>query len=77
MNVAEAMELATEWIGRYAARPPSFRGAHLMGGITTLPRDARFPSDGDLDLGILVQTAPQPEQGIVEDWCRGAAVSYQ
>jgi hypothetical protein len=74
MNVAEATDLATEWLRVHAENSPGFRGAHLMGSITALPPSADFPPDGDLDIGILVDLSPPAGQEVIEKWYRGVAI---
>jgi hypothetical protein len=72
MNAAQAIDIGTEWVQGYAAQHPEFRGAHLMGGILLLPRDAPFPETTDLDISILVEDPEQDgaraaEQGVPID----------
>ena len=74
MNVAESIQLAREWVEGYGANHPEFRGAHLMGGITSLPQSAEFPPTTDLDLAILVETASQPPQAPIEEFYRGMPI---
>jgi hypothetical protein len=74
MDVAEATELATDWVKTYASRNLNFRGAHLMGSIVSLPKDAPFPSYGDLDIGVLVEPKPEAGHEMIEEWHRGVAI---
>lgn len=54
MDTAEAIRRATEWVEIFASRNPEFRGAHLMGGVISMPKASPFPATSDLDLSILV-----------------------
>jgi hypothetical protein len=74
LSVAEAIRLAKEWVDRYAAQNPDFRGAHLMGGITSMPKGAGFPRTSDLDLAILVATPPISGRELIEEFYRGVPI---
>lgn len=74
MQVLEAVAIATEWSERYAQRDRAFRGAHLMGGITRMSPEASFPADSDLDIGVLVDPAPPPDQEPLDELFRGALI---
>lgn len=74
MNVGQAIQFATEWVEDYAAHHPEFRGAHLMGGIVALPKDAPFPTTTDLDLSILVEVAPSQDQDGASDAYQGVPI---
>src|SRR5947207_10895590 len=50
-----------EWVELYGRQTSGFCGAHLMGGITTLPKDAAFPAYRDVDLNIVLHGLPQRE----------------
>ena len=73
LNTAEAIEIAREWVGRYADGHPEFRGAHLMGGITRAAPDAVFPADSDLDL-MLVVDRPTTTKDPIDELYRGVAI---
>jgi hypothetical protein len=76
MNMAEAIQVGTEWVESYAPRDPDFRGAHLLGSTNWLPRDAAFPSTSDVDISILVDRPSQPHEAPGEEYCRGVAIEY-
>jgi len=53
MNVSQAIELTKEWLENYGSQIPGFCGAHLMGGLNYMPKDAPFPNYKDVDMNIL------------------------
>ena len=59
MNVGQIIECATGWVELYGRHTPGFCGAHLMGGITTLPKDAEFPTYRDVDVNIVLHGLDQ------------------
>jgi hypothetical protein len=52
-NAAEAKRTAKQWIATNLASWPGLRAAHFVGGITTMPDDARFLVDKDVDLHLI------------------------
>ena len=60
MNVKQVIEQATAWVEREGRQIPGFCGAHLMGGILSMPPDAPFPLYRDVDLNIVVRDAAHP-----------------
>lgn len=52
-NAGEAKRTAKQWIQANLAAWPGLRAAHFVGGITTMPDDARFPLDKDIDLHLI------------------------
>ncbi|MGQ0602269.1 MAG: hypothetical protein ACT4QE_11335 [Anaerolineales bacterium] len=56
MNAGQAIALAQEWVELYGSKQPGFRGAHLMGALNALPRDAHFPAYKDVDLNLVVES---------------------
>src|SRR5690242_20684284 len=57
MYVYQAIDLAKEWVDTQGRAIPGFRGAHLLGGALTLPKDAIFPAYRDVDLNIVCEGA--------------------
>ena len=55
MNVAQVIDVVREWLNEYGRQTDGFCGAHLMGGITSMPLDAPFPGYRDVDLNIVVR----------------------
>jgi hypothetical protein len=56
MLVEQVIALAKEWVQVHGSSIPGFCGAHLMGGLNDMPKDAPFPAYRDVDLNILVQS---------------------
>ena len=73
MRVSEAVAIATEWVESFAARNPDFRGAHFMGGITSMSVDAPFPPDSDVDICVLVHR-DSPGQDPIDELYRGVSI---
>ncbi len=73
MRVSEVVAVATEWVESYAARNPEFRGAHFMGGITRMSRDAPFPPESDVDICVLVHNE-SPGQDPIDEFYRGLSI---
>jgi hypothetical protein len=57
MYVYEAIELTRAWVEADASRLPGFRGAHLMGGVLALPKEATFPAYKDIDFNVVCEGA--------------------
>ncbi|HXN91920.1 MAG TPA: hypothetical protein VN906_10580, partial [Candidatus Sulfotelmatobacter sp.] len=74
MRVSEAVAIATEWVESFAARNPDFRGAHFMGGISSMSADAPFPPDSDVDISVLVQSDLPPSQDPIDELYRGVSI---
>jgi hypothetical protein len=55
MNVAQAIISAREWVDLHGSRVPGFRGAHLMGSILSMPKDALFPPYKDVDIMLVLE----------------------
>jgi hypothetical protein len=53
MNVGQAKAFAREWVEMNETRWPGLRAAHLVGGITSMPEDAPFPTTKDLDVHLI------------------------
>ncbi|MGH2530709.1 MAG: hypothetical protein ACRDJW_00255 [Thermomicrobiales bacterium] len=53
MNAARAKQTTCEWIAANVEHWPGLRAAHLVGGITTMPDDAPFPSHKDVDVHLI------------------------
>jgi hypothetical protein len=73
LNAAEAIEIARDWVARYAAGDPGFRAAHLMGGITRMAADDELPADSDLDLMLLVDR-PTTSKDPIDELYRSVAI---
>ena len=80
MNVGDARSATQEWVTEHAGAWAGLRAAHLVGGITTMPLDALFPSYKDVDLhlifdeGSAVLESKDPFVNIVEDEYRGVLI---
>jgi hypothetical protein len=57
MYVHQAIAATREWIGTQARRMPGFVGAHLIGGVLAMRKDALFPAANDLDFNIVCEGA--------------------
>ena len=73
LRTAKAVEIAGDWVARYAAEHPEFLAAHLMGGITSMSPDDEFPYDADLDL-MLVVDSPITTEDPLDELYRGVAI---
>jgi hypothetical protein len=61
MNVGQVIELTREWVELYGSQMPGFVGAHLMGSLNTMPKEAPFPVYKDVDLHLVLENAPERE----------------
>jgi len=59
MNVGQVIACAREWVELYGRHTLGFCSAHLMGGITTLPKAAPFPAYRDVDLTMVLHDLPE------------------
>ncbi len=64
--VSEVIAIAAEWVETHGQRIEGFAGAYLFGGITSLPRDAPFPSFRDVDLIIVLKSGPKSDEDNLE-----------
>ena len=55
MNTRQAKQTVQEWVVANIEQWPGIRGAHLVGGITTMSDDALFPSSKDVDLHLIFE----------------------
>ncbi|MCD6289916.1 MAG: hypothetical protein J7M34_05375, partial [Anaerolineae bacterium] len=55
MNVRQVVEIAKEWVQDHGSQLPGFHGAHLMGTINYLPKDAPFPPYKDVDMNLVLE----------------------
>src|ERR1700686_664272 len=55
MNTRQAKQTVQEWVEANLEHWPGIRGAHLVGGITTMSDDALFPSYKDVDLHLIFE----------------------
>ena len=53
MNVAQAKQTARQWVEENVAQWPGIRAAHLVGGITSMPDEAPFPAEKDVDAHLI------------------------
>ncbi|MFN8456019.1 MAG: hypothetical protein U0401_15355 [Anaerolineae bacterium] len=53
MNVKQTKQTVKEWVEANIQNWPGLRGAHLVGGITTMPDEAHFPVYKDVDLHLI------------------------
>ena len=74
MNVGQVIELAKEWVEIYGSQIPGFCGAHLMGGLNYMPKDAPFPSYRDVDMNILSRDTQNTE--VYDVSYKGLMVEY-
>ena len=72
MDAKQARLAAGAWVKENIQQWPEILGAHLVGGITTMPDDAPFPSYKDVDVHLIFDTgspmldAPGPFMNILE-----------
>ena len=55
MNTRQVKQTVHEWVEANLEQWPGLRGAHLVGGITTMPDEALFPSSKDVDLHLIFE----------------------
>ncbi|GAC1408344.1 MAG: hypothetical protein NVSMB49_28520 [Ktedonobacteraceae bacterium] len=55
MKTKQAKHTAKEWVEANIEKWPGIRGAHLVGGITTMSDDALFPSYKDVDIHLIFE----------------------
>ena len=55
MNTRQAKQTVQEWVKANLGQWPGLRGAHLVGGITTMSDEALFPSSKDVDLHLIFE----------------------
>ncbi len=53
MDARQARDVAREWVAVNLDQWPGLRAAHLVGGLTTMPDDAPFPSHKDVDVHLV------------------------
>jgi hypothetical protein len=72
MNAKQAKQTATAWVEENIEQWLGLIGAHLVGGITTMPDDAPFPAYKDVDVHLIFTAgspmldAPGPFMNILE-----------
>jgi hypothetical protein len=83
MTVGQVIELAKEWVEIYGSQIPGFCGAHLMGGLNYMPKDAPFPSYKDVDMNILSRDSQSTEvhdlsyKGLILEYGAAPIEDYQ
>jgi hypothetical protein len=55
MNARQAKQTVKEWVEANTQNWPGIQGAHLVGGITTMPDEAPFPAYKDVDLHLIFE----------------------
>jgi hypothetical protein len=65
-TVGEIIEVVTHWVDKDGSQLPGFVGAYLFGGISQLPKDARFPDYRDIDLVIVSTEGKRPQEENLE-----------
>ncbi|MBE7555939.1 MAG: hypothetical protein HS126_33210 [Anaerolineales bacterium] len=55
MNARQAKQTVKEWVKANIESWPGIRGAHLVGGVTTMPDEATFPDYKDIDLHLIFE----------------------
>jgi hypothetical protein len=55
MNARQAKQTVKEWVEANTQNWPGLQGAHLVGGITTMPDEAPFPAYKDVDLHLIFE----------------------
>jgi hypothetical protein len=55
MNTRQVKQTVHEWVEANLEQWPGLHGAHLVGGITTMPDEALFPSSKDVDLHLIFE----------------------
>jgi hypothetical protein len=74
IQVHEAIAYTREWIDANARQMSGFVGAHLMGGVLAMPKDALFPAASDLDFNIVCEGARETktydiaQQGLILEY---------
>jgi hypothetical protein len=69
IRVADAVAIARSWVEEHGARLPGFQGAHLMGGLSTLPDDAPFPTYRDVDIAVVVDGGDDEQPPTEHHYC--------
>jgi hypothetical protein len=55
MYVKQVKDTVKEWINAHVESFPGLRGAHLVGGITTMQEEALFPAYKDVDMHLIFE----------------------
>jgi hypothetical protein len=80
MDVAEVKRTVRSWIEENIERWPGLRGAHLVGGVTSMADDAPFPAHKDVDVhlifdeGSALPTSASPWMNILEATYGGISI---
>jgi len=61
MNVSQVITLVQAWVDEYGRHTPGFCGAHLMGGILSMPKESVFPPSDDVDFSLVLQNTQEWE----------------
>ena len=61
MNIGQVRALVQEWVEAHGSRTPGFCGAHLMGGILSLPEENVFPASDDVDITLVLENTQERE----------------
>jgi hypothetical protein len=61
MNVSQVITVVQAWVDECGSHTPGFCGAHLMGGILSLPKESVFPPSDDVDFSLVLQNTQEWE----------------
>jgi hypothetical protein len=61
MDVGQVMALAHEWVEVHGSHTPGFCGAHLVGGILSMPKESFFPPYLDVDFKLVLESTQEVE----------------
>ncbi len=60
MLVGDARATAVDWVQRFAAQTPDFRGAFFTGSTTAMPLDVELPASSDVDVAVVLDAPWAP-----------------
>ncbi len=61
MNVGQVIALVQEWVDVHGSQTPGFCGAHLVGGILSMPKESVFPPYLDVDFKLVLHSTQEVE----------------
>lgn len=74
MTVGQVIEHTKAWVDMQREQMPGLIGAHLMGGITSMSRDERFPEYRDVDLHLIFRDDVKLPEGNEEALYKGLMI---
>jgi len=74
LTVGQVIEDTKAWVDMQREQKPGLIGAHLMGGITSMSRDERFPTYRDVDLHLIFRDDVQLPEGNEEALYKGLMI---